>query len=150
MVSVTVVRASSAGASTRTRLHVFWTMTYSIGIYAAGRSHGLKACARRETRRECQRASNLDQRTCAQDRPEFGGSFERPKAVTLVADLDDVAAMRQPVEERRRYLGVADDAAPSPNDRFVMRISETRSWSLLMVLHSIVRRRSTGAGSLIR
>jgi hypothetical protein len=35
-----------------------------------------------------------------------------PEAVRLVAGFDDVAVMRQPVQQRRRHLGIAKDAGP--------------------------------------
>ena len=35
-----------------------------------------------------------------------------PEAPALVAGLDDVAVVREPVEQRRGHLGVAEDAGP--------------------------------------
>jgi len=37
-----------------------------------------------------------------------------PETVGLIAGLDDVAVMGQPVQERRGHLGVAEDAGPFP------------------------------------
>jgi hypothetical protein len=44
-------------------------------------------------------------------------------AVGLVARLDDVAVVREPVEQRGGHLGVAEHAAHSPKVRLVVIIT---------------------------
>ena len=44
--------------------------------------------------------------------PRLGGRRAVPEAKRFVAGFDDVAVMRQPVEQRRRHLGIAEDTRP--------------------------------------
>jgi hypothetical protein len=40
------------------------------------------------------------------------------EAMALVAGFDDVAVVRQPVQQRRRHLGVAEHPSSTPNPDF--------------------------------
>ena len=44
--------------------------------------------------------------------PRLGGGRTVPETERLVAGLHDMAVMRQPVEQRRGHLGVAEHARP--------------------------------------
>ena len=62
------------------------------------------------------------------------GSGAVLEAFLLVAGLDDVAVVGEPVEERGGHLGVAGDAGRGPpNARLVVTITEVRSSKLRLI-----------------
>src|SRR5262249_29646221 len=61
----------------------------------------------------CAERSSIAARALARDRRRLGAALEPP---TLIAGFEDVAVMRQPVEQRRGHLRVAKHARPFGKD----------------------------------